>query len=147
MVNRIEWMRKQVENLQAMYAADPHQAEMLKSIKETDQKMQDVEYALVSKDLVASDDKYYVSAYKVYFNLLWLNGEVGGGAGDVAGAGDYGPTDTSQALLEQIEQDLARGEASYKELMATTIPALNRVLASKGAIPLATTAPANSGAE
>ena len=102
---------------------------------------------LVSKDLVASDDKYYVSAYKVYFNLLWLNGEVGQGAGDVAGAGDYGPTDTSVALLDQIEQDMNRGETKYKELMTTTVPAFNRVLASKGQIPLATAVPAKSGGE
>lgn len=147
MVNRIEWMRKQIENLQAMYAADSHQGEMLKSVKDTDAKMQDVEYTLVSKDLIASDDKYYVSAYKVYYNLLWLNGEVGQGAGDVAGAGDYGPTDTSVALLNQIEQDMNKGEALYKELMSTTVPAFNRVLASKGEIPLATTVPVRSGAE
>ncbi|HKO18394.1 MAG TPA: hypothetical protein VJU82_05870 [Acidobacteriaceae bacterium] len=141
MINRIEWMRKQLESLETMYAADPHQADMLKAVKGTDQKMQDVEYTLVSKDLVASDDKYYVSAYKVYFNLLWLNGEVGQGAGDVAGAGDYGPTDTSVALLAQIEQDMAHGEAGYKDLMTTVVPAFNRELASKGGIPLATTAP------
>jgi len=147
MINRIEWMRKQLEGLRAMYAADPHDAEMLKAVKDTDQKMQDVEYQLVSKDLVASDDKIYSSAYKVYFNLLWLNGEVGQGAGDVAGSGDYGPTDTSVGLLKQIEEDMNKAEASYKELMATTVPAFNRVLASKGGIPLATTAPAKSGAE
>ena len=147
MINRIEWMRKQLEGLRAMYASDPHEAEMLKSVKDTDQKMQDVEYTLVSKDLVASDDKIYSSAYKVYFNLLWLNGEVGQGAGDVAGAGDYGPTDTSVGLLKQIEEDMNKGEASYKELMATTVPAFNRVLAGKGGIPLATTTPVKTGAE
>jgi len=148
MVNRIEWMRKQLEDQQVMYAAN-HDAEMLKAVKDTDQKMQYVEYTLVSKDLVASDDKYYISAYKVYFNLLWLNGEVGQGAGDVAGAGDYGPTDTSLALLTQIEQDMAHGEAGYKELMSTVVPAFNRLLASKGQIPLATATPApvDSGAE
>jgi photosystem II stability/assembly factor-like uncharacterized protein len=148
-VNRIEWMRKQLADLETMYAADPHEAEMLKSVKDTDEKMQDVEYTLVSRANVASDDKIYSSAYKVYFNLLWLNGEVGQGAGDVAGAGDYGPTDTSPALLAGIEQDLAHSEASYKELMSTTVPAFNRLLASKGQIPLATAAPAaaKSGAE
>src|SRR6185312_85412 len=144
MINRIEWMRKQLESLEKMYAADPHDAEMLKSVKDTDQKMQDVEYTLVSKDLVASDDKYYVSAYKVYFNLLWLNGEVGQGAGDVVGAGDYGPTDTSVSLLAQIEQDMNKGEAAYKELMATVVPAFNRTLAGKGQIPLATATPARA---
>ena len=147
MVNRIEWMRKQLENLQAMYAADPHEAEMLKAVKDADQKMQDVEYTLVSKDLVASDDKSYISAYKVYFNLLWLNGEVGQGAGDVAGAGDYGPTDTSVVLLTQIEQDMARGEAGYKDLMSTVVPAFNRLLSGKGQIPLATIVPAPAESE
>jgi photosystem II stability/assembly factor-like uncharacterized protein len=147
MVNRIEWMRKQLDNLEAMYVADPKQAEMLKSVKDMDTKMQDVEYALVSKDLVASDDKYYVSAYKVYFNLLWLNGEVGQGAGDVAGSGDYGPTDTSVALLSQIEQDMNKGEGAYKQLMSTAVPEFNRTLAGKGEMPLAATAPATAGAE
>jgi hypothetical protein len=40
-----------------------------------------------------------------------------------------------------------KGEASYKELMATVVPAFNRTLAGKGQIPLATTAPAKAGAE
>jgi hypothetical protein len=102
--------------------------------------MQDVEYQLLSKDLAASDDKYYISAYKVYYNLLWLNGEVGSGAGDVAGAGDYGPTDTSPQLLAGIEKDLAHAEGEYHELMTKVVPAFNQTLASKGIIPLAATA-------
>ena len=32
-----------------------------------------------------SDDKYFRQAYRIYMNLIWLNGEVGPGAGDVAG--------------------------------------------------------------
>jgi photosystem II stability/assembly factor-like uncharacterized protein len=147
MVNRIEWMRKQLEDLEAMYAANPREADMLRSVKETDQKMQDVEYKLLSKALVASDDKYYESAYKVYFNLLWLNAEVGQGAGDVAGAGDYGPTDTSPVLLSQIEQELTLDEASYKELMTTVVPEFNRMLLSKGQVPLAAAPPNHTGAE
>ena len=42
-----------------------------------DQKLQDVEYKFFSKALRTSDDKYFIQAYKIYLDLLWLNGEVG----------------------------------------------------------------------
>ena len=50
-----------------------------------------------------------MQAYKVYSNLIWLNGAVGTGAGDEAGGADYRPTDTQVAVLETIEKDLAVG--------------------------------------
>jgi photosystem II stability/assembly factor-like uncharacterized protein len=87
MVNQIEWMRKQLSDTEKMLAANDREAQLLKDAKDTDRKMQDVEYQLLSKDLAVSDDKYYISAYKVYYNLLWLDAEVGSGAGDVAGRG------------------------------------------------------------
>ena len=48
---------------------------------------------------MTSDDKYFQQAYRVYMNLIWLNGEVGPGAGDVAGGADFPPTDTSVSGL------------------------------------------------
>jgi hypothetical protein len=138
-VNQIEWMRKQLTEVETMLAESNREKQLLDSAKETNKKMQDVEYQFLAKDLAASDDKYYISAYKVYYNLLWLNGEVGTGAGDVAGAGDYGPTDTSPQLLAGIEKDLAQAEANYHELITKVVPAFNQTLASKGIIPLAAT--------
>jgi hypothetical protein len=105
------------------------------------EKIQKVEYQLFSKALAPSDDKYYMSAYKVYFNLLWLNGEVGTGAGDVAGSGDAAPTDTAPALLAMIEQDLAKGEAGYRALVDREIPAFNQKLRQWGVEPLTTATP------
>jgi len=51
--------------------------------------MLDVELQLVSRTDLHSDDKFFVEAYKVYMNLIWLNGAVGTGAGDEAGGADY----------------------------------------------------------
>ena len=65
---------------------------------------------------MTSDDKYFIEAYTVYFNLLWLNGEVGPGAGDVAGGADFAPTDTERSLLDMIEKDLATATADYRNL-------------------------------
>ena len=36
-----------------------------------------------------SDDKWFVGTYRTYLSLLWLAGEIGGGAGDVAGGADW----------------------------------------------------------
>ena len=99
--------------------------------------MQTVEYKLVSKALTTSDDKYFISAYKIYFNLIWLNGEVGTGAGDVAGGADYRPTDTARNLLEMIEKDLAAAKAEYRTLMDKDVPAFNKNLVASGMTPVA----------
>jgi hypothetical protein len=136
MVNQIEWARKQLSDLDKM-ARSQKKAELVKSVEQMDQKMQDVEYKLVSKALTTSDDKYFIAAYKIYFNLLWLNGEVGTGAGDVAGGADYGPTDTALTLIDTIEKDLVAAKAEYRNLMEKEVPAFNRQVAAQGAMPIA----------
>jgi len=136
MINNLEWSRKQLADLEKMYAENKNH-DMVKSIQEMDRRMQTVEYKLVSKALTTSDDKYYVEAYKTYYNLLWLNGEIGPGAGDVAGGEDFAPTDTSIALLHELEQELTGVQAEYKDLLEQHLPAFNRALLEHGGMPLA----------
>jgi photosystem II stability/assembly factor-like uncharacterized protein len=136
MVNQLEWMRKQLEDIQKMLRGDKAKADLLKSVQEMDQKIQSVEYKLITKALSTSDDKYFIAAYNVYFNLIWLNGEVGTGAGDVAGGADYAPTDTALSLTDMIEKDLAGAKAEYKTLMEKDLPAFNKALAASGVTPI-----------
>ena len=131
MVNRIEWMRKQLQDMEKM------KPESLKAIEEMDKKLQAVEYKLITRSLALSDDKYFVEAYNVYFNLIWLNGEVGTGAGDVHGSADLGPTNTAFDMLGSVEKTLTAVQAEYRALMDTEVPAFNRMLAGKGLTPLA----------
>jgi hypothetical protein len=136
MVNNIEWMRKQLDDVQKMLRPQKEKAALLKSAQDMDQKLQSVEYKLVSKALTTSDDKYFISAYKIYFNLIWLNGEVGTGAGDVAGGADFGPTDTALGLTDMIEKDLAAAKSEYRTVMDKEVPAFNRTLAGSGVTPI-----------
>lgn len=140
MVNQLEWMRKQIEDVQKMLRAETAKAELLKSVQEMDKKMEGVEYKLISRVEADSDDKYYVEPYKVYLNLIWLNGEVGTGAGDVAGGANYGPTDTSAAVLDSIEKNLTAARAEYRALLDKEIPAFNRSMSSGGVMPLSAAA-------
>ncbi|MGD8279508.1 MAG: hypothetical protein PVH00_15825, partial [Gemmatimonadota bacterium] len=122
MTNRIEIMRKQIED---HLAANPNGG-IQRALRELDQKMLDVELQLLSRSDLHSDDKWFVEAYKVYLNLIWLNGEVGTGAGDMAGGADYRPTEQSMAVLQEIEQDLAQAKTDFDTLMNEIVPDFNR---------------------
>ncbi len=123
MANRIEVMRKQIEDeLKANAGRD----EAEQALRALDTKMLDVELQLVSRTDLHSDDKWYVEAYKIYMNLVWLNGVVGTGAGDVQGGADDRPTDASVQVLQMIEKDLAAAQAGFDTLVQTAVPAFNK---------------------
>jgi photosystem II stability/assembly factor-like uncharacterized protein len=128
MINTIEVMRKQLEDVQKAYRNDPTRAALLKQVADMDKKLFDVEAKLLEPAQMTSDDKYFQQAYRVYMNLIWLNGEVGPGAGDVSGGADFPPTDTSVAVLETIEKDMNTAKSEYKTLMERDVPAFNRAI-------------------
>jgi photosystem II stability/assembly factor-like uncharacterized protein len=130
MVNAIEVMRKQLEDVTKAYRGDASKAALLKQVAEMDKKLFDVESKLLEPAQMTSDDKYFQQAYRVYMNLIWLNGEVGPGAGDVAGGADFAPTDTSIGLVETIEKDLNAAKTEYKILLERDVPAFNRAIGS-----------------
>jgi hypothetical protein len=66
-----------------------------------------------------------VETYRTYLSLLWLAGEIGSGAGDVAGGADWRPTDSSMQTLEELEADLERAKAAFKVLLEKELPAFN----------------------
>jgi hypothetical protein len=59
-------------------------------------------------------------------SLIWLNGEVGTGAGDVAGGADYKPTDASMSWLADLEKGLAAAKAAHKALMDGDVAAFEK---------------------
>src|SRR5581483_2835672 len=122
-VNSIEVMRKQLEN-----ARKTATGAALKQIDDMDKRLYDVEQKVLEPAQMTSDDKYFQQAYRIYMNLIWLNGEVGPGAGDVSGGADFPPTDTSVGVMEGIEKDLTNIKTDYKRLMEQDVPAFNRSL-------------------
>jgi photosystem II stability/assembly factor-like uncharacterized protein len=130
MTNRIECMRRQLEDQQKGLVGG---REILrKSMNTIDRRMQEVEYRLITRAEALSDDKYFQIAYNLYLNLLWLNGEIGTGAGDVAGGGDYGPTETAVGLVVDLEKQLAAVQADYRILIEKDVPAYNLSIAGSG---------------
>lgn len=136
MVNQIEWTRKQLDDVVKMLHTQMNDAGLLKSVDEMGEKLLAIEVRLAGREPLDSDDKYYVEAYKPYFNLIWLNGEVGSGAGDVAGGADFAPTAANLEVLAVIEKDLTAVQTDYRNLIEKEIPGFNRSLAGHGITPL-----------
>ena len=109
------------------------------AIADMDKKLKAVELKLITESDMMSDDKYYPEQYQLYMNLIWLGGEVGNGAGDVAGNGDYGPTETQTALVLDLERQLEAVKVQYKGVMDKDVPAFNQTVGPSGIAPLKTT--------
>ena len=71
MVNTMEVTRRQIEDL---LKTNRGKDELEKPLNDLNQKILNVELALVTKSDMLSDDKYFPEAYAVYMNLLWLGG-------------------------------------------------------------------------
>ncbi len=123
MINRIEIERRALEEIQRGLPAEQHREVALKATAALMEKLVAVEDRLLEPAARLSDDKYYQQAYRVYMNLLWLAGEVGPGAGDVAGGFNFKPTDTSIAVLATIEKDLTDARVAYRAVMDNDVPA------------------------
>jgi photosystem II stability/assembly factor-like uncharacterized protein len=136
MTNQIEWMRKQLEDQQKTVQG---KGDLLKALDGINAKLKDVEYKLITRADALSDDKYFQTAYNLYQNFIWLNGEIGTGAGDVAGSGDYGPTETAIGLVFDLERQLKAVQTEYKDVMEKDVPAFNQQIQAGGLAPLKTT--------
>jgi hypothetical protein len=121
-VNTLEIVRKQVEDYRNVESLPATVTEPLKAL---DKKALDVELLLLTRSDLHSDDKWFVEQYKVYLNLVWLNGTIGTGAGDVAGGADYRPTDAAMEELAGLEKELATAKAAFAAFMTMDLAAFN----------------------
>lgn len=123
MINRLELMRKRIEDLEEL---DDGDEEARSALAELEDRMMDVELLLLSRTDMHSDDKWYVEAYKIYMQYLWLSAEVGQGAGDVQGGAEYRPTDAALTWLTALENELESATQAYDDLIENVVPAYNR---------------------
>ncbi|HUL74498.1 MAG TPA: hypothetical protein VLT86_15425 [Vicinamibacterales bacterium] len=128
LTNRVEILRKQIEDL---LKANRGKDELEKPLMDLDKKMLDVELIMLSEHDFYSDDKWYVEHYHLYQNLIWLNGVIGFGAGDVAGGAEYRPTAAAMQWLSDLEKELARARVGVDKLEKTDVPAFNQAMAGK----------------
>jgi len=92
--------------------------------------MYETELSFLSKTEMHSDDKWYVEKYHVYFNLIWLLSEVGGGGGDVMGGAGYQPTQAASGVYEEQLRAVQVGRGAFATLMGE-VDAFNKAHSSQ----------------
>jgi photosystem II stability/assembly factor-like uncharacterized protein len=107
---------------------EKQRSELLAAVESLDKKLQAAESHLVSPALRNSDDKYFVEAYGVYLDLIWLNAEVGTGGGDVAGGADFAPTNAQMDSLRTLESEITSVDAQLKEVFEHDLAPLDQAL-------------------
>jgi photosystem II stability/assembly factor-like uncharacterized protein len=126
-INRIEVMRMQVEDLRKEHAQNRALDQALAGIYK---RMYDTELHFLSRTEMHSDDKWYVEKYKLYLNLVWLLGEIGGSASDVAGGVAYRPTNGSISAFQEHMRALETARTDFNRLMQD-VEAFNRTHAGR----------------
>ena len=138
MVNQLEWLRKQLQTAEAMLKAEKQSGRkpLLKQLKQMNASINGLENKLLSPKLANSDEKSYLGRYGLYLHLIWLNGEIGTGAGDVYGDPGYPPTDAALRVLHMLDDELNAAKTQYRGLMQKDLPQFNRTLAGSNILPL-----------
>jgi hypothetical protein len=136
MVNQLEWLRRQLEDARKPLAGQTGKGPIIKTIDDFDKKIQDVEYRLITRSEALSDDKYYVEAYKLYLNFIWVSQVIGTGGGDTSGSADLPPTETAVGLVADLEKELQDVQIAFRALIDKSVPAFNGSVAGWNIPPL-----------
>lgn len=131
-INRLEWIGKQMENLDKALAAAKNGAGLRPALADAHKAMRTVERLYLEDQLLASDPKSYREEMAIYQKLLWFSGEVGTGAGDIRNTEDFGPTSQQLEVYDLFKKRMSEARTAYDTLLKETIPAFNKALQSGG---------------
>ncbi|HWG52491.1 MAG TPA: hypothetical protein VN677_04245, partial [Gemmatimonadaceae bacterium] len=125
-INRLERVRMQLEDLRNLYGADTTKRALLERAKELDGKLSAVEDQFLQRKLQEDDQKTYRAPMELYTRLLYLEGIVGSGAGDIAGNPDFPPTTQDIAVHDLLRQRLQRAMQALQEVMSVDVPGFTK---------------------
>jgi len=132
MINRLEWVGKQMEDLEKVLTRTKDAELIIAALNETHSKVLAVEDNLLQRQLHASDPKSYRDEMMLYSKLLWFSGEIGTGAGDIRNTEDFGPTNQQLEVYDILKRRLDEVRVEYDRLLSETILALNKTLQAAG---------------
>jgi len=133
-INAIEKVRKQLEDLREMYGHDSSFKSVFADAKTLSAKLDGVEDELLQPVLQENDQKTYRAPMRLYLRLLYLEGSVGSGAGDVAGDPDFAPTASDLAVHDELAARLREVLGRVHAVMTQDVPAFNTAVAAKTAL-------------
>jgi photosystem II stability/assembly factor-like uncharacterized protein len=129
MINHIERTRLQIENLEAVLAAQgSHDDAVMQAAKQLEDKAVAVEAKLINVQNTGRGEDAFRSSIQLYGRLGWLITDMDGRPGSGTGGGDLAPTDQALAAFAELKADLVPLEAQLKRLVDSETPDFNKLL-------------------
>ena len=125
LVNRMEWMRRQLIDLQAALSANGGSAEVAVAANELENKVQAVEDRVVQPYSKEGDSKSFRFANLLYAKLSVLGG-------DLARNADFAPNVQQGQVHAKLKKQLNAYSAQFTEIVERDLPAFNKMLEEHG---------------
>jgi len=122
MINRIEWMRKQLEGIEGMMQGDPDAADVVAEARRVMEEAIAVEGRLYDINLTGAREDAFRSAMRLYGRLSALGADIG------AFSADHPPTDQQMEVHEVLVERLIETRQRFQVLMDSETDALNEML-------------------
>lgn len=132
MINRIELVRKQIQEMPVYFTGNPDSAFAMNQANSLNRKALTIEHKLFQKYLATGVSKTYPAPMKLYQRFVWLAGEIGTGAGDVTGDPDFPPTKQDLQVFQLLNKRLEKTQNEFNTFMNQDVPAFNQAVGQKG---------------
>jgi photosystem II stability/assembly factor-like uncharacterized protein len=125
MVNRIEWVKRQLFEMSQMIKQTKGSKKVLKEIRDFNLKLQSLEDELFQPILAEGDSKSFRNPQKLYCKLSVLSGDVGDSL-------DFAPNKQQMEVFELLRKGVQKQASSFEKLMKSDLEELNTFLMKEG---------------
>jgi photosystem II stability/assembly factor-like uncharacterized protein len=129
MINRLEWTRKQISDIQTMLGEQGDKyASVIQAAKDLEQKAVAVEAKLYDIHLTGAREDSFRNSMQLYGKLATLYGHINGDSGSGGGGADLGPTTQEVAVNDRFKQQIAAVHSEFQQFGNSAAPAFNELL-------------------
>ncbi len=121
-INRIEWTRKQVNDLLELLEEDAGAEPVVTAGRALDEKLVAVESRFFQPILAEGDLKSFRAPNKLYSQLALLAGDVGNGSAD------FPPTTQQVEVYEELKGELTAAQAELRDVLSRDVTEFNTLL-------------------
>ncbi len=126
MINRLEWVRKQAEGVQARFAGDAYHEAAVREAKNLEEKAIEAQKNFEDVTLTGRREDSFRAPMKVYSKLSYLGNTLDGVWG--GDGSDLPPTAGQSEVHKLLQQQMADAARAYKEFMETSVPKFNTAM-------------------
>ena len=137
LINRIEWVKREIEEMQKMEAPDASRHALMTEAKGVEQKIDVIEERLLDRTIAEGDQKSFRGPLGLYLKFVWLGAEVGTGGADVSGNSDFPPTAAETEVFAELHKQLDDTGQQFTELTGGDLAHLNQRMSSAGLMRIA----------